>query len=258
MDGQLKALCGVLDKKEMNVEWLHDSSCIMGGMLKLEAQNGERPHKFRSYVVDAKRGNLRKHLELHLQETPRVDVRDSKQGAPQGWIRDDLFDMLQTLELGRTPTQSEVFVRTHTRKNDRLWVDKRSEDVNDAFLAELKRLQDERQAIIDAGGPTLPPPPALDEDEVWTRIVGDCKQGRIYGMSVVPLHKYPPLFGDPDDDDIASGPPDLRKQVTLFNKEISQRAEAHAQRVATLEVVCAAKVRTLESTVQTQLQEVSS
>ncbi|MED6218894.1 hypothetical protein PIB30_030784 [Stylosanthes scabra] len=35
-----------------------------------------------------------------------------------------------TLELGRTPTQSEVFARTHTQKEDRLWVDKRSDDVN--------------------------------------------------------------------------------------------------------------------------------
>ncbi|MED6207590.1 hypothetical protein PIB30_037110 [Stylosanthes scabra] len=95
-----------------------------------------------------------------------------------------------TLELGRTPTQSEVFARTHTRKEDWSWVDKRSEDVNDVFIAELKRLQEERQAIIDAG--------------------------------------------DPEDDDTASGPPDLREQVTLLNREISQQAEAHAQSLAAL------------------------
>ncbi|MED6200161.1 hypothetical protein PIB30_082458 [Stylosanthes scabra] len=35
-----------------------------------------------------------------------------------------------TVELGRTPTHSEVFARTHTRKEDRSWVDKRSDDVN--------------------------------------------------------------------------------------------------------------------------------
>ncbi|MED6202087.1 hypothetical protein PIB30_101853 [Stylosanthes scabra] len=61
-----------------------------------------------------------------------------------------------TMELGQIPTQSEVFARTHTRKEDRSWVDKRSGDVNDVFLAELKRLQEERQAIIDAGGPEPP------------------------------------------------------------------------------------------------------
>ncbi|MED6114562.1 hypothetical protein PIB30_081500 [Stylosanthes scabra] len=83
------------------------------------------------------------------------DIRNK--GAPHPWIRQDLWDRLvefwrqedfkklkQALELGRTPTQSEVFARTHTRKEDREWVDKRSSDVNDAYEAELKRLQDER------------------------------------------------------------------------------------------------------------------
>ncbi|MED6113315.1 hypothetical protein PIB30_069631, partial [Stylosanthes scabra] len=137
------------------------------------------------------------------------------------------------LELGRTPTQSEVFARTHTRKEDRGWVDKRLSDVN-------KRLQDERQAAIDAGGP-VPPPPPIDEAEVWARVGGSRKRGRVYGMGVVPSHKYPPLFSDPDDDDTASGPPDLREQVTLLNREISQQAEVHAQSLAAVEAVCAEK-----------------
>ncbi|MED6171252.1 hypothetical protein PIB30_039076 [Stylosanthes scabra] len=118
-----------------------------------------------------------------------------------------------TLESGRTPTQSEVFAGTHTQKEDQLWVDKRSEDVNDAFIAELKRLQEERQAIIDAG--------------------------------------------DLEDDHTASGPLDLREQVILLNREISQQAEVHAQSLAVVEAVCAEMVRTLESTVQMQSQEVS-
>ncbi|MED6106985.1 hypothetical protein PIB30_009833 [Stylosanthes scabra] len=216
-------------------------------------------------------------------------------GAPHPWIRQDLWDRLvefwrqedfkklkqvnkrnrasstggslhtrgsttyeatremMALELGRTPTQSEVFARTHRRKEDREWVGKRSSDVNDAYLAELKRLQDERQAAIDTGGPV----PPIDEAEVWARVAGGRKRGRVYGMGVVPSHKYPPLFSDPDDDDTASGPPDLREQVTLLNREISQQAEAHAQSLAAVEVVCAEKVQTLESTVQTQSQEVS-
>ncbi|MED6149096.1 hypothetical protein PIB30_059235 [Stylosanthes scabra] len=81
----------------------------------------------------------------------------------------------------------------------------------------------------------------------------DCgwPQGGIYGMGVVPLHKYPPLFEDPDDDNTTSSPPDLREQETLLNREISQQAEAHAQRVAAVEAVCAENVRSLKSTVQT-------
>ncbi|MED6221253.1 hypothetical protein PIB30_052659 [Stylosanthes scabra] len=100
-------------------------------------------------------------------------------------------------------------------------------------------------------------PPPIDEDEVWTWIVGGCKRGRIYGMDMVPSHKYPPLFGDPDDDDTATSQPDLREHVTILNREISQYAEAHAQRLAAVKAVCAEKVWSLESTVQTQSQEVS-
>ncbi|MED6152993.1 hypothetical protein PIB30_097310 [Stylosanthes scabra] len=125
-------------------------------------------------------------------------------GAPHPWIRDDLWDQL-TVELGRTPTHSEVFERTHTRKEDQLWVDKRSAEVNEAFLAELKRLQAERQALMEAG---CPEPPPIDEAALWTRFAGGRKRGRIYGMGV--------------------------------------QAEANARRVAAL-----------ESTVQTQSQEVS-
>ncbi|MED6112765.1 hypothetical protein PIB30_064653 [Stylosanthes scabra] len=159
------------------------------------------------------------------------------------------------LERGRTPTQSEVFGRTQTLNEDQLWVDRRSEDVNGAFLEELKRLQTELQAIIDAGG--LEPPP-IDEDAVWTRITDDRKRGRIYSKGVIPSHKYPALFGDPDDDDTTTGPPDLREQVVLLNRELTQQADTHAQKVAAVEAVYSEKVRSLESTMQAQSQEVSN
>ncbi|MED6191056.1 hypothetical protein PIB30_112262, partial [Stylosanthes scabra] len=147
-----------------------------------------------------------------------------------------------TLELGRTPTHSEVFARTHTRKEDRSWVDKRAEDVNEAFIAELNRLQAERQALIEAG---CPEPPPIDEGALWTRFAGGRKRGRIYGMGVVPSHQHPPLFPDDEDANTASAP-DLRERVVMLNREISQQAEANARRVAAL-----------ESTVQSQSQEVS-
>ncbi|MED6165041.1 hypothetical protein PIB30_095902 [Stylosanthes scabra] len=159
------------------------------------------------------------------------------------------------LELGQPPTQSEVFARTQTRKEDQLWVDRRSEDANGAFLEELKKLQTEHQAIIDAGGPE---PPPIDEDAMWTQIAGGRKRGRIYGKAVVPSHKYPMLFGDPDDDDTASGLPDLKDQVVLLNRELTQQAETHSQKVAAVEVVYSEKVRRLESTMQAQSQEVSN
>ncbi|MED6150495.1 hypothetical protein PIB30_072871 [Stylosanthes scabra] len=139
------------------------------------------------------------------------------------------------LELGRTPTQNEVFARTHTRKEDQLWVDRRSEDVN---VRGSK-------------------PPPIDEDAVWTWILGGRKRGKIYGKGVVSSHKYPTLFGDPDDDDTITGPPDLREQVVLLNRELIQQVEAHVQKVAAVEAVCSEKVRSLESTMQAQSQEVS-
>ncbi|MED6174170.1 hypothetical protein PIB30_066469 [Stylosanthes scabra] len=57
-------------------------------------------------------------------------------------------------ELGRTPTQSEVFTRTHTKKKDRgQWVDRRAEEANQQYEEELKRLEEERAALIAAGCP---------------------------------------------------------------------------------------------------------
>ncbi|MED6166969.1 hypothetical protein PIB30_114639, partial [Stylosanthes scabra] len=54
-----------------------------------------------------------------------------------------------------------------------------------AYEEELKRLQAERQAIIDAGGPE---PPPIDEAAVWAQFAGGRKKGRIYGKGVVPSH----------------------------------------------------------------------
>ncbi|MED6160679.1 hypothetical protein PIB30_053681 [Stylosanthes scabra] len=141
-------------------------------------------------------------------------------GAPHPWIRDDLWDQL--VEFWR----QEDFKKLK----------------EEAFLAELKRLQAELQALMEAG---CPEPPPIDEAVLWTRFAGGRKRGRIYGMGVVPSHQHPPLFPDDEDADTASAP-DLRERVVMLNREISQQAEANARRVAAL-----------ESTVQAQSQEVS-
>ncbi|MED6173236.1 hypothetical protein PIB30_057397 [Stylosanthes scabra] len=102
------------------------------------------------------------------------------------------------LELGRPPTQSKVFARTHTQKEDQLWVDRGVEEATDRASGDHRHRRSRA--------------PPIDEDAVWTRIAGSRKRGRIYGKGVVPSHKYPALFEDPDDDDTATGPPDLREQ----------------------------------------------
>ncbi|MED6149750.1 hypothetical protein PIB30_065575 [Stylosanthes scabra] len=115
------------------------------------------------------------------------------------------------IELGRPPTQSEVFMRTHTKKKDQgQYVDTRSEQFVEVVKAEVKRLEDERDARIAAG---LPPGPPIDEDEVWDRMTGGRKKGRIYGKGKVPKRPAPRLV-DSEDASTCSGP-DAREHITL-------------------------------------------
>ncbi|MED6180398.1 hypothetical protein PIB30_009747 [Stylosanthes scabra] len=182
-------------------------------------------------------------------------------GAPHGWIRDDLWDQLQEFwrqenfkKLKQTNNRnraSETGGSLHTGGSTTY---EATRERMVGYEEDLKRLKAERQAIIDAGGPE---PTPIDEDALWTKYAGGRKKGRIYGKGVVPSHKYQPLFTDTDDDDTATGPPDVREQVVLLNRELSQQAEAHAHKVAAVEAACSEKVRSLESTVQAQSQEVS-
>ncbi|MED6196699.1 hypothetical protein PIB30_049833 [Stylosanthes scabra] len=167
------------------------------------------------------------------------DLTRFRLGATHGWIRDDLWKRL--VEFWR---QEDYKKLKQTNKRNRTSETGGSLQTGGSTTYEATRERmAECQAIIDAGGPK---PPPIDEDALWAQFAGGRKKGRIYGKGVVPSHKYPPLFGDPDDDDTATGPPNLKEQVVLLNRELSQQAETNAQ-----------KVRSLESTVQAQSQEVS-
>ncbi|MED6132746.1 hypothetical protein PIB30_021718 [Stylosanthes scabra] len=72
------------------------------------------------------------------------------------------------------------------------------------------------------------------------------KTQSIYSKGIVPAYSVPLSIGDVDDDDTASSPPNVREQE-----------EANRQRVAQVEVVCDEKVRTLETALESQSQEVS-
>ncbi|MED6176392.1 hypothetical protein PIB30_087803 [Stylosanthes scabra] len=80
----------------------------------------------------------------------------------------------------------------------------------------VKRLEDER-ATHAAGEPANPP---IDEDELWDRIAGGQKQGRVYGKGKVPKRPVPRLV-DLEDASTCSGP-DAREHMTLMNREIQQ------------------------------------
>ncbi|MED6202376.1 hypothetical protein PIB30_104695 [Stylosanthes scabra] len=104
-------------------------------------------------------------------------------------------------ELERTPTQSKVFTRTHTKKKDRgQWVDQRDEEAN--------------VSLVVAGGR---------------------KRGRVYGRGKVPSRLKPTIY-DSDDLSTASGPVDMRDQVTLLNRELTQQAEEHKQEKGTEQI----------------------
>ncbi|MED6210545.1 hypothetical protein PIB30_065074 [Stylosanthes scabra] len=143
------------------------------------------------------------------------------------------------IELGRPPTQSEVFVRTHTKKKDQgQYVDTRSEQFV-AVKAEVKRLEDER----------LPPGPPINEDEVWDCMVGDRKKGQIYGKGKVPKRPAPRLV-DPEDASTCSGP-DAREHITLLNREIQQQAEQHRREMEYWKQRYETDVTRLQTTIDT-------
>ncbi|MED6200885.1 hypothetical protein PIB30_089744 [Stylosanthes scabra] len=125
--------------------------------------------------------------------------------------------------LATAKKMSEVFVRIHTKKKDQgQYVDTRSEQFVEAIKAEVKHLEDEYDARIAAG---LPPGPPIHDDEVWDRMTGGRKKGRIYGKGKVPKRPAPRLV-DPEDASTCSGP-DAREHITLLNREIHQQAVQH-------------------------------
>ncbi|MED6147012.1 hypothetical protein PIB30_040048 [Stylosanthes scabra] len=54
-------------------------------------------------------------------------------------------------------------------------------------------------------------PPLIDDEAISTQIADDPKKGRIYGKDIVLAYSVPLIIGDVDDDDIATGPPDVRE-----------------------------------------------
>ncbi|MED6127617.1 hypothetical protein PIB30_089738 [Stylosanthes scabra] len=88
--------------------------------------------------------------------------------------------------------------------------------------AEMKCLEDERAARIDAEEPTGPP---IHEDEVWDRIAG----GR--------------------------NGPDAREHITLMNREIQQQAEAYKREMEAWKRGYETDVSRLQTTLDTQSVE---
>ncbi|MED6187551.1 hypothetical protein PIB30_077558 [Stylosanthes scabra] len=155
------------------------------------------------------------------------------------------------VEIGCESTQSEVFVRTHTKKKDRgQYVDDRSEQMIELYKAEVKRLEDEREARIAAGEPAGPP---IDEDEVWDRVAGGRRRGQVYGKGKVPKRPAPRLVY-PEDASTCSGP-DAMEHITLLNQEIQQQDEAYKREMEDWKRRYETDVTRLQTTIDTQSAE---
>ncbi|MED6203535.1 hypothetical protein PIB30_000623 [Stylosanthes scabra] len=116
--------------------------------------------------------------------------------------------------------------------------------------AEMKRLEDEREACIAAGEPAGPP---IDEDAVWDRIAGGRKRGWVYGKGKVPKRPMPQLV-DPEDASTCSGP-DAREHITLMNREIQQQAEAYKREMEAWKRRYETNVTRLQTIIDTQSVE---
>ncbi|MED6160560.1 hypothetical protein PIB30_052499 [Stylosanthes scabra] len=195
--------------------------------------------------------NMHKAWEIRTAKCHRGMIHNiCEKGAPHHWIPDDIFrrcggptrpTTLPALvdhftkgvaEIGRDPTQSEVFLRTHTKKKDRgQFVYSRSEQHMELHKAEMKRLEDERVARIAAGEPADPP---IDEDEVWD---GSLAVGSEGGFT-----------------ERVSGP-DAREHITLMNREIQQQAQEYKWEMEAWKKRYETNVSRLQTTLDTQSAE---
>ncbi|MED6108702.1 hypothetical protein PIB30_026677 [Stylosanthes scabra] len=149
------------------------------------------------------------------QEAQRVISRDTEEGALHGWIPLNLFDRLVEFwrqedfkRLQRTNTKNRASETGGSINTGGSTTYLASRERMEAFEAEKNRREAERQAIIDAGGPE---PPPIDEEAIWMQVAGGRKKGRIYCKGVVPAYSVPLIIRDIDDDDTASGPPDVKE-----------------------------------------------
>ncbi|MED6149659.1 hypothetical protein PIB30_064672 [Stylosanthes scabra] len=180
-----------------------------------------------------------------------------EKGAPHDWIPDDIFARYEAF--WRSP---EYQVMRRANKTNRASSTGGSLHTGglitypaiakkmEAVKAEVKRLEDERDARIVAG---LPPGPPIDEDEVWDRMAGGRKKGRIYGKGKVPKRPVPQLV-DPEDASTYSGP-DAREHITLLNREIHQQAEQHRREMEYWKQRYETDVTRLQNTIDTQSAE---
>ncbi|XP_052172282.1 uncharacterized protein LOC127788211 [Diospyros lotus] len=87
-------------------------------------------------------------------------------------------------QFGHPPTQAELFLATHRRKDNFGFVDRRSKDTYANFQTRQHEASSQSLAVghsedRDAGQPSHL---AIDDRSLWLEVAGTKKKGRVYGM----------------------------------------------------------------------------
>ncbi|XP_052197212.1 uncharacterized protein LOC127804392 [Diospyros lotus] len=103
-------------------------------------------------------------------------------------------------QFGRPPTQAELFLATHKKRDSSRFVDRKSEDT----YADFQTRQQEALSQASTFGPSedndaiQPSQPAIDERLIWLEVAGGKKKGHVYRMGseayVIPSSYYLPLL----------------------------------------------------------------
>nr|XP_004488406.1 uncharacterized protein LOC101501539 [Cicer arietinum] len=90
-----------------------------------------------------------------------------------GSISIDEHTIWMAEELGRDPTMDEVFLKTHTKKNDNSWVDKRAKKTYKHFKVSCSMLEASSSCSQVVNVEAL--------SDIWVQFVGGKNKRRIYG-----------------------------------------------------------------------------
>ncbi|XP_052204278.1 uncharacterized protein LOC127809489 [Diospyros lotus] len=113
-------------------------------------------------------------------------------------VREMWYGEFKSRQFGRPPTQAELFLATHRRKDNSGFVDRRSEDTYANFQTRQHEASSQSSVVghsedSEAGQPSHP---AIDDRSLWLEVAGGKKKGHVYGMGseahIIPGSYYVP------------------------------------------------------------------
>ncbi|XP_052188469.1 uncharacterized protein LOC127798870 [Diospyros lotus] len=130
-------------------------------------------------------------------------------------VREMWYGEFKSRQFGRLPTQAELFLVTHGRKNNSGFVDRRSEDTYANFQTRQHEASSQLSAVghsedSDVGQPSHL---AIDDRSLWLEVAGGKKKGCVYGMGLE-AHIIPGSYYVPT----PQPPPQPSSSVSLSNQ----------------------------------------